>query len=417
MRSKLLLQDKFIRNNVVFFAGSMVVAFLSYLYHPLLVRFMNIEDFGEAQSLISLYTQLGVLVGVFGIIVTNLTSNYENIQERDVVISALYKIAYCIIGVIAFAIMISSAFLRDFFQFSSLAPFISLALLLLAGVSFTFRRSFLQGINNFSAMSWAGIIFAAGKVVFSVILVLIGLHSFGAISGLLIAQALSLFYVYLKTRNDFHVYLFKKNNLRQVIKNEYRYAMLILLSTASVTFLYTADVLMVKHWFLPEDAGLYSGIATIARIIFFATVSVSGVLFSAVKIKNSIEENRKILKKGLALTFLVAGTAAAALAIFPSFFIQLLIGSRYLIFSSLLVELSLLIFSVSIINLLFFYFLALRSSIIFSASLFGPVSIFILSIFRHQTLDEVVINFLIGSVLTLAVLLIGFRRQGNQVAL
>jgi O-antigen/teichoic acid export membrane protein len=307
---------------------------------------MNIEDFGEAQSLISLYTQLGVLVGVFGIIVTNLTSNYENIQERDVVISALYKIAYCIIGVIAFAIMISSAFLRDFFQFSSLAPFISLALLLLAGVSFTFRRSFLQGINNFSAMSWAGIIFAAGKVVFSVILVLIGLHSFGAISGLLIAQALSLFYVYLKTRNDFHVYLFKKNNLRQVIKNEYRYAMLILLSTASVTFLYTADVLMVKHWFLPEDAGLYSGIATIARIIFFATVSVSGVLFSAVKIKNSIEENRKILKKGLALTFLVAGTAAAALAIFPSFFIQLLIGSRYLIFSSLLVELSLLIFSV-----------------------------------------------------------------------
>jgi len=408
---KKIINDDFLKNNIIFFIGSMAVAVLNYLYHPILGRMMSVEDFGEVQSLISLFMQLGVFIGVFNVITVNITANYEDNEERDAVISALRKISLYITGALFLAIVAMSAALRDFFQFSSFYPFVSLAFLLLTGVSFTFRKAFLQGISDFKAVSWAGIIFAGGKLVFAVALVYLGWRSLGAISGLLIAQLLALLYVYIKTKKNLDLDFFIKNKIAAVVKAEYKYALLIFLSTAAITFLYTADVLMVKHWFSPEEAGLYSGIATIARIIFFATGSVSGVLLSAVKSKNAPGENRKILKKGLILISLIAGGGLLLFVLFSNFIINILIGSRYAVLAPLLGELSLLLTLVSLINLLFYYFLALRRTIIITASLAGPSIIFLLSFFRHESLIQIIHNYLIGSAVVLVVLFYGIFRK------
>ena len=68
---KKLIKDDFLKNNAIFFIGSMAVAVLNYLYHPILGRMMSVEDFGEVQSLISLFIQLSIFMGVFNIITVN----------------------------------------------------------------------------------------------------------------------------------------------------------------------------------------------------------------------------------------------------------------------------------------------------------------------------------------------------------
>jgi O-antigen/teichoic acid export membrane protein len=300
-----------------------------------------------------------------------------------------------------------SSLLEDFFNFSSFYPFISLAVLLLTGVSLTFRKAFLQGASDFKAVSWSGIISAGAKLGFAILFVYLGWRSLGAISALLIAQALSLLYVYFKTKDSLNLSIFSKKGSREVIKSEYKYAILIFLATSAITFLYTADVLMVKHWFSREEAGLYSGIATIARIIFFATGSVCGVLLATVKIKNSPDLNKQILKKALVLIVLIAGGGLLIFSLFSETVINILIGERYVSLAPLLFKMSLLLVMVSIINLLFSYFLALRRYIIVGASLSGPLTIIILSLFDHGSLEQIVYNFLIGSMVVLAVLFKG----------
>ena len=408
---KKIINDDFLKNNVIFFIGSMAVAVLNYFYHPILGRMMSVEDFGEVQSLISLFMQLGIFTGIFNVIAINIVANYEDKKERDAVISSLRRTAFYIAGILFLTVIACSALLRDFFQFSSVYPFIVLAFLLIVGVSFIFRKAFLHGISDFKAVSLAGIISAAAKLGFAVLFVYWGWRSLGAISALLIAQALALFYVYFKTRKTLNLSIFSKNGIGAVIKTEYRYAILIFLATSAITFLYTADVLMVKHWFSPEEAGLYSGIATIARIIFFATGSVSGVLLASIKIKNEPELNRKILKKGLILILLIAGGGLLIFSAFSELIINILIGSRYAVLASLLPALSLLLALVSLINLLFFYFLALRKPIIFSASLAGPIVIILLSFFRHESLEQIIHNFLIGSAIVLVVLFCGIYKK------
>ncbi len=72
-----------------------------------------------------------------------------------------------------------------------------------------------------------------------------------------------------------------------------------------VSLLSVADVLIIKHYFDAETTGLYSGIATIARIIFFVTASISGVLLPHIKLTNRVEENLKTLRKAFGIIFVL----------------------------------------------------------------------------------------------------------------
>ena len=87
------------------------------------------EDFGEVQSLISLFMQLGIFTGVFNVITVNIAANYEDKKERDAIISSLRRIAFYIAGVLFLIVIACSSLLKDFFQFSSVYPFIVLAFL------------------------------------------------------------------------------------------------------------------------------------------------------------------------------------------------------------------------------------------------------------------------------------------------
>ena len=193
---------------------------------------------------------------------------------------------------------------------------------------------------------------------------------------------------------------------RSVIKKELKYGLLILATTLTVTFLYTADIIIVKHYFPNDTAGIYSGIAVIARIIFFITGSVVGVLLPSIKIKDGNNENSRILRKAMILIMILGGTVLIVFSLFPEFAINLLIGDRYLVYANLLPRMSLVLFLVSIINLLSNYMLALRNYCLAFVSVAGISIISIVSIFRHETLVQIINNFLFGSIFILFVLIL-----------
>ena len=102
------------------------------------------------------------------------------------------------------------------------------------------------------------------------------------------------------------------------------------------TFLYTADVIVVKHFFSPTDAGLYSGVSTVARIIFYITGPVCIVLLPTVKLKNHLKENKKYLNKALLITFVLGTAALLFFLVLPSLSVKMLVGSKFVVMSPLL---------------------------------------------------------------------------------
>ena len=383
----------------------MVVSVFNYLYHPILGRMMSVEEFGEVQTLISLFMQLGIIIGIFKIIVVNIVSNQECEEETSETISILKRIALYFALVMSATVIILSPWLESFFHFNSFYPFISLAIILIINVPITFREAILQGMHNFKTLSLTQIIVSSGRLIFAIALVYIGWSSFGAISAIILAQCLALLYLASKTK---HLLDFKKQKIKidNRIKKELKYGVLILAATLSVTFLYTADIIIIKHYFPSDTAGIYSGMAVIARIIFFITGSVVGVLLPSIKIKDGNGENSRILRKALILIMGLGGAVLIVFSLFPEFAINLLISDRYLDYAHLFPRMCLILFLVSIINLLSHYLLALRNYCLAFVSVIGISAISIISIFRHETLIQIINNFLFGSAFILFLLIL-----------
>lgn len=366
-------------------------------------------EFGEVQTLVSFFLQLSIFLSVLGLVTVNVAANYDNAERRNRVIFELERIAL-IAGLLLLALsFVGSYWLQDFFRFDSATPFVVLAVAICVTVPFTFRGAFVRGRHGFGVASLSNIIASAVKIFASLVLVLLGFSTAGAIWGIAIAQCVALIYIGIWA---------KKMGLRQapetrwrsrpdmkILKPELRYAGMVLITSLLITLQFSIDILVVKHYFDAHTAGLYAGIATVARVLFFVTGSISQVLMPSVKMNSPDAENRSLLFKSLGL---VAATGLPVLALFvfaPSFVVQLLMGHNYTEYASLLPMLGLAIFVVAVVNLLVSYYMALRRYIIAPVVVIGAVTTYGLMISQHSDLAGIVRSLLIGG-LTMIILII-----------
>jgi O-antigen/teichoic acid export membrane protein len=412
-----LRKSEFLRHNAIFFAGSVAIGALNYAYYPLLGRLLEPTPFGEVQTLVALFLQLAIFLGVLGNITVNIIANHgdEAIGRRTML--ELEKLAL-IISVIGFLVAVAIApMLQRFFNFDSYVPFIILALAIVVSVPSTFRSSYLRGKKHFGLTSVAGLVAAAAKLLFSVLLIWAGFGTVGAISGLVLAQLASFAYAAVKARQvgfdqSLRKDFFKLPDMKLIIP-ELKYAGLVLVCSLTITALYSIDIIAVKHYFDAHTAGLYAGISTVARIIFFLTASTAAVLLPSVKISNTSGQNRAVLRKSLCLTAVVGGGALAVFWIVPRFVTQVLMGQNYLQYAHLLPRLSLVIFLVSLLNLIMLYFMALRHYAIALVAIIGLAVTCGLVGMHHDSLQAIVDSMLYGSV-ALAALLAAWALLGKE---
>jgi O-antigen/teichoic acid export membrane protein len=402
-----LRQSQFLRHNTVFFFGSLAVGVLNYLYYPVIGRLMPPSAFGEVQTIISLFLQLTVFLAALSIATVNIVANTDNEAVRNLLVHGFEKLA---IGAGLILLALTIVFqepLREFLQFESSMPFILLAVAIILTVPLTLRGAFLRGKKQFGRVSLSGIVSSAGKLLFSLVFVIAGLGTVGAIGGLALAQfaacMLVIWWAFKAGLRSDGIGRLRLPDLR-LMAPELRFGLLILIGSLSITVLYSIDILIVKHYFDAQTAGVYAGIAAIARIIFFLTASISQVLLPSVRLRNPAGENRQLLVKSFVLFGLISVPTLAIFMVFPGQIIELLMGSSYGALADILPRLSLAIFFLAILNLFVSYYLALRRRGAVAVTALGALLTYALMLTNHATIGGVVNGLLIGSALTLGLL-------------
>ena len=361
-------------------------------------------QFGEVQTLVSLFTQTTIFLTVLGLVTVNIVANAKDETERNQIVFELEKLALYISLVGLVIVAIFSPFLQSFFKFESALPILATYLSIVIGVPLTFRSSFLRGQKDFAAVSWSGIVASFCKLLLSVLLVYIGFKTLGAIAGIVIAQLISLVYTGWRAKSLGLVrrsrFTPKLPNLAS-IKPELSYSLLVLIVSLTMTLLFSIDVVVVKHFFSPHTAGLYAGIATIARIIFYVAGPVSVVMLPFIKLDNHHTENRRFLLATLGIHVALAGIILIIFSIAPNLIIKLLIGPQYLPEASLLPLLSLTLFVISTVNVIYSYYMALRRYAVGFLAVIGAAVTAILLDLHHSNLTNIVEALLYSSILML----------------
>jgi len=388
-----LLKDKFVRGTFILTVVSFLSAALNYLVHPILTRHLSIPEYGDYQALLSFLTILGIVGAVvltaltkeFSVLALSAPEEIKSLRRR-----ASTRLFY--VGLLLFILVfIFSGFLNKLFKISHSSTLIIAALSLLYIFPLIVNRALLTGRQNFPALSLNNFLDALSRLVLIVLLVVLwpfGLFGAAIALGLnsLIALGLSFYQI-------------KKLDLPREskpfsgsLKSLSGYAFLVLWFTALGQFFYNYDMLFVKSFFSPEQAGLYGALLTIGRIIFFVGGAVPLVMFPVIANLKEDKTLRRhaVLIKSLGLMFALALPTGAVIALFPEFVIKILVGVKYLSIAPYLPIFSLTILFLTLLTVLSQYFLALaKRRGLLVLSLAAVMEIICLFLF-HQSIWQII---------------------------
>lgn len=383
-----LLSDKFIRGTFILTTVTFFSAALNYLVHPILTRHLSIPEYGDYQALLSFVTLLGIISAVvltaltkeFSVLSLSAPNEIKSLRRR-----ASERLFY--VGLLLFVLVfIFSGLLNKLFKISHSSTLIIAALSLLYIFPLTVNRALLTGRQNFPALSLNNFLDALSRLVLIILLIIVWPYGLvGAAIALGLNSLIAL---------AFSFYQIKKLDLPREskpfsssLKSLGRYAFLVLWFTALSQFFYNYDMLFVKSFFSPEQAGLYGAMLTISRIIFFVGGAVPLVMFPVIA---NLKEDKtlrrhKVLMKSLAMMFALAIPAGAIIALFPEFVIKILVGVKYLSIAPYLPIFSLAMICLTLLTVLAQYFLALaKRRGLFVLSLAALIEIICLFLFRQS---------------------------------
>lgn len=410
------MDGEFFKHNAIFFIGTMVLSVFNYLYYPVLSRIVPVKDFGEIQAAISLFMQVGIILTAYGYVITSIVSNSDMKNKQAVQTLLRLEQMMLLISILFIPVLfIGAYFFGESFKFQSIWVVLLIGVLVVINVPSTTRAYVLQGQKMLKEVSIGNSIFSIGKLILVVLLVYALTNNvLAALLSYIVAQLIALWYFQHKSRDNYATVtdscnlksLKNDKTSKNIIKKYSEYGLYVFAILFGLTLLYSSDAIFVRLFFDAHETGLYSGIASIARMIYFVTASVAGVLIVSVKIKSSDYENKNNLKKSLILVTIAGLVGVLIFSFFSNFFVELLVGGDYLDAAKWLPSLSIVMFLCSLNNLLAIYQIALRKyKTIWPVFVGVVVMIAGLGLF-HDKIEEFINVMLVSNLVVFVLLLI-----------
>ena len=383
-----LSQWEYITPVRVFLISTMIVNAGNYAYNLLLGRLLTPAEFSEVGIVISLLLMFSFLAMTFQIVATKYTVDLEKELQASFK-KWINRTSMLVGGMLMVAILIASPAITSFFHLSNnwIIPVFALALPFYFLMSV--RRGYLQGREAFGTLSssyqiemWSrfGITFllllfltSTPGLLVSIAVVLSVLSGTVVVSGKekTIASSNELTATWKKTILRFF-FITAAYEIAQVIINY-------------------SDLFLVKHYFDSSDAGLYTSMSLIGRMIYFITWMVVMILVPRVlKLKQEGLPYQKVFLQYIGVIgFCTLGITTIAY-LFPELIVSTFFGSAYLAIAPYLWVYGLATSLFALSNVFVYYFLSLDQYVpVYVAITLGVVQVVLLT-FLHETMEQMI---------------------------
>ena len=414
-KAKKVFSSQVIRGSAVLWVGTMAANVSNYLFHLLMGRFLGPVNYGVLASVISLLYILMVPTTTITVAVMKFTAEHAVEEAPGKTREMLVRLSKRLLIISAFLFVILAALspaISSFLNISSVWPIIILSGMVLFGYVLPVNRGILQGLQRFGSLSASLILETVIKLAIGITLVLAGFAVNGAVFGIVVAVFIAYAFSFWPLKDI----LAAKGKGGVSLRALFQYSIPVFIALLCLSAYFSVDIMLVKHFLPAVEAGYYSGLSILGKIVVFASMAITGVMFPMVAQRHKAEEpHRHILFSTLGLTTAVSGAIVAVYFIMPRFTISTLFGSKYLSVAPYMgffgIAMLLLALSTALAN----YFLAIHKTK-FLPILVGVVVLQIgLLWFVHASLTQIVavmvgtMSLLFVSLVVYYLLAIGFK--------
>lgn len=387
-------KDNLLRGSIILFVGTMVGNICNYLFQFFMSRHLSIADFGAMNSLLSLMVITAVPAISILLVSTKHISNFKANEEHEKIRLFRKKVFKKLISygtAIVVLMLLASPWVADFLKINSCIPVIIVFLLIFFSFLIPINLGIVQGLQRFLPLGIWGSLAGVFKLFFGIILVALGFRLNGAMMAILLSS-LALFIMpfhYLRNlpRGDSQL-----DDLGIGFRKILTYSLPVVLSSLGIMALTNIDLILVKHYFSAEQAGIYASVAVLGRTVFYFPGVIVMAMFPIVSESYSLKKNPShLLKKAIGITILLAGSGLIVLLGVPDLMLSFLFGKTYSGGASFLRIFSVAMFFMAVNNILANFHLAIERKWFIFALLIGCVVEILLISFFHQSLITILL--------------------------
>lgn len=398
------------RNSRLLIIYTILGGISSFFFYFMLARVLSVEDYSLFYAFIALTYFFMIPQETVKMVTAKYTTKFL-CQNKPGKIKTLYIdsnkfiFKYSIVGFFVFLLLYP---LLGKFMHATFLQYLLFSVCILVIFLVPVSWGVLQGMNRFNRLGILSFLYHFFLLVAAGILVLFGFGLNGtlisiAISDLLCLLAgLALISPLLKIRKE------KFNE-----KGLFRYSIAVFAILGLLIVMNSIDVFIARYFFSNTDSGLYGGISTISKTIFFVAIAVARVMFPKVAEIDELgkgedkAESKSLLKTSLLINGTLFLILILAAILFPELIIMIVLGEKYLSVAPLLKYAILSMAFLSFSTIVAFYNLSLNWNKKITARIIGAFVFLeiILTIMFHSSLKEFIIMILIANVWLFIVLL------------
>ena len=326
-----ILRDDFYRHTLIMMVGLQLVNVFNLLYHLIMVRVLNYQEYGTLNALTILSFYFCQFTPPFQPALAKYCTGYLS-RGRPGAARYLIRRSSLDLGIFSLlVIVVFTVWARPLALLQRIAQpdyMILVGILIAVNIMISAPQAFLQAAQLFTSYSVINALSAFLKLVVGATLLWLGLRVTAGVWGFITTPLVVVAAGYWITYRYFHhrqVVVLPED--RVPMAPIYKYYLPTGLVLVAFTFLTNADVTLVKKFFSPQQAGYYSVAQMVGKIILFLPWAVSIVVFpkaASASVKN--EDSLHYLKKGLYLTALLTGIGTLICGFFPATVLRLLTG-------------------------------------------------------------------------------------------
>src|SRR5580658_10611425 len=288
-----VLRRRVVEGSAILLLSTGLVAAANLFYNILIARMLGASSFGHASALYTLLMMVTAITLAFQIVTSKFIARNSETRVQAQIYTRMLHRAWQAGLVIAVLIAASSAYLKSYFNLPAQHDLVLLAIAAGIYIPLGVQRGRMQGCCNFGGLAINVGVEVAVKLCGALLL----LHFGMGVSGVMTAVLASIVAAYIAGEPG-TAYRVKPGAIKIAPFGEGMQAVLYFVGQVILSNL---DILLVKHFFPPAEAGIYAAVALVGRVVFMLSWSVVSSMFPVSASHTHPNQGRSVLYTALIL--------------------------------------------------------------------------------------------------------------------
>jgi O-antigen/teichoic acid export membrane protein len=298
-----------------------LVSAINFGYTVTMARMLGPAGFGHVSAAMTILMLVSAITLAFQLVCAKFVARNERAGARVSVYYSLLGKAWIVSLLVGVGLFVAQKIVAGYLHLPD--PWILgvLAIGISVYVPLGVRRGAMQGVCSFGRMSSNAIIESLAKLMTAILLVAVGYGVLGAVGA--ISASVIVAYLIPRLPGEFDA---KREWAQPASFREGAQAIVFFVGQVIIN---NIDILLVKHFFAPEQAGLYAAVALVGRVLYFAAWSVVSAMFPVSAAAKPREEDPNVILVPLLFVLGIGVVFVLVLSFFPGLVVQTIFGGSF----------------------------------------------------------------------------------------